>query len=612
MKEAEKDGKRIAEEVLKQNRITSHEDFAGKAFLDLQYGDLVMVHKGSYPMALVEIIERLPEVQDPSFGIDYRVKILSDFTEALSKFPELMKLNGATPHTGTFFSISDPNTNTYKSVNQWYSLIMEEQFLTETENLLRYKKQIILQGPPGTGKTRIAKQLAFRLAAPGVIKTLDAEIMKEIFEGTHEITTLARGSAIKLKKVAKNGAVHLVNRNGTGSAVSIDKVKEIAGTNKGSSYEKAVLNHVFKKLNENSENTQVRLVQFHPSYSYEDFVRGISASGDGEKVFYKTENKSLAAFAKKALKNLENTKKDTEQLAKEHWIEKEWYDFVELIEEKIANEGSYPLTPKVSVVAIEEDCLRYRGDAWKTLSRINFSDAKMLIEKNLKRVEGEITIDKTVSSQAYYRSTYYRSLLQEFFKDRSFKGEKVSRSEELENYVLIIDEINRANLPAVLGELIYALEYRGEPVNSMYQIDGRSEITIPENLYIIGTMNTADRSVGHIDYAIQRRFAFVEMLPRELDKSELEDGDEFRLDQFKEVKQLFVNEEGKASKHLSTEFNERPQDVWIGHSYFIAKKDVDFKMRLKYEVAPILEEYVKDGILKNDAEVNRVITNYKA
>ena len=64
--------------------------------------------------------------------------------------------------------------------------------------------------------------------------------------------------------------------------------------------------------------------------------------------------------------------------------------------------------------------------------------------------------------------------------------------------LLIIDEINRANLPSVLGELIYALEYRGESVESMYEYENILNIKLPKNLYIIGTMNTADRSVGHI------------------------------------------------------------------------------------------------------------------
>ena len=89
--------------------------------------------------------------------------------------------------------------------------------------------------------------------------------------------------------------------------------------------------------------------------------------------------------------------------------------------------------------------------------------------------------------------------------------------EPLKPYVLIIDEINRANLPAVLGELIYALEYRGEKVESMYETEEDGNVLIiPPNLYIIGTMNTSDRSVGHIDYAIRRRFAFIELLPKVL------------------------------------------------------------------------------------------------
>ena len=103
------------------------------------------------------------------------------------------------------------------------------------------------------------------------------------------------------------------------------------------------------------------------------------------------------------------------------------------------------------------------------------------------------------------------------------------------NYVLIIDEINRANLPSVLGELIYALEYRGDAVESMYAIEEDNKITIPPNLYIIGTMNTADRSVGHIDYAIRRRFAFVDVLP---DEGVIANAKAKKL--FEEVSKLFV------------------------------------------------------------------------
>lgn len=163
-------------------------------------------------------------------------------------------------------------------------------------------------------------------------------------------------------------------------------------------------------------------------------------------------------------------------------------------------------------------------------------------------------------------------------------------------HVLIIDEINRANLSAVLGELIYALEYRGEPVESMYAVDGDHTLKIPKDLYIIGTMNTADRSAGHIDYAIRRRFAFVDVLPTSLDVPG------FHEELFMQVRALFFKAEGEErSEFLSEEF--RPNEVALGHSYFIADPDdaQDMRLRLEYEVKPILLEYVKDGVLKESA-----------
>ena len=116
-------------------------------------------------------------------------------------------------------------------------------------------------------------------------------------------------------------------------------------------------------------------------------------------------------------------------------------------------------------------------------------------------------------------------------------------------------------------------------------------------------MNTSDRSVGHIDYAIRRRFAFIDVLPKVLT------GDSFQMELFKKVSGLFIQNfdefvndntvELKLSEHLSEEF--RPEDVWLGHSYFI-KNDIDFALRKTYEIIPILKEYVKDGILKQSAE----------
>ena len=159
------------------------------------------------------------------------------------------------------------------------------------------------------------------------------------------------------------------------------------------------------------------------------------------------------------------------------------------------------------------------------------------------------------------------------------------------NYVLIIDEINRANLPAVLGELIYALEYRDDDsMESMYEYEGRRNIKLPSNLYIIGTMNTADRSVGHIDYAIRRRFAFVDILP---DATVITNDKAKNL--FKKVANLF------SSGYLSPDFHKN--DVQIGHSYFIVDDESELRTKWLYEIKPILNEYIKDGILLSEAPV---------
>ena len=90
---------------------------------------------------------------------------------------------------------------------------------------------------------------------------------------------------------------------------------------------------------------------------------------------------------------------------------------------------------------------------------------------------------------------------------------KSANDDNVKKFVLIIDEINRANVAAVLGELIYGLEYRGASIEIPYKIGDTKSLIVPDNLYVIGTMNTADRSIGHIDYAVRRRFAFVSLLP---------------------------------------------------------------------------------------------------
>lgn len=181
----------------------------------------------------------------------------------------------------------------------------------------------------------------------------------------------------------------------------------------------------------------------------------------------------------------------------------------------------------------------------------------------------------------------------------------IVKAEEDKNksYILIIDEINRANLPSVLGELLYALEYRDEAVICPYKKEKEDDgkIIIPKNLYIIGTMNTADRSIGSIDYAIRRRFAFYTVKANEDFIN-----DDYSKKVFKYIKYEIIK------KHLSEEY--QLDDIMIGHSYFIFNdevySDVDLvrqymNFSLQYNIIPLLEEYYKDGILidKTDEKV---------
>jgi 5-methylcytosine-specific restriction protein B len=154
--------------------------------------------------------------------------------------------------------------------------------------------------------------------------------------------------------------------------------------------------------------------------------------------------------------------------------------------------------------------------------------------------------------------------------------------------LLVIDEINRADLGRVLGEAIYLFEagpnVEARVVRLPHAIDGRNEFGLPGNLFVLATMNTADRSVARMDLAIRRRFAFITMMPdREVVKST---STEMGLKLFDALCDVFL------------EF--APDDALAlmpGHSYFIASDDGVLRDRLRYELLPLVDEYLREGYL---------------
>ncbi|SDH85182.1 AAA domain (dynein-related subfamily) [Chryseobacterium taeanense] len=368
------------------------------------------------------------------------------------------------------------------------------------------------------------------------------------------------------------------------------------------------------------KSEQFKIIQFHPSYTYEDFVRGIVAESKGDKIEYKNVNKILGEFADAALKNYLDSKKIPEQVSKENWVNTQYVKFKESIQKEIETDNEVLIKEgtKPKITFVEDDSLRvnrYSNENDSVLVKdsdiINGYIGLYLSEMTSKIRNNEL-LSKSARSGMYY---LYQNLVEKFKKyldenNLQYSTTNETKKIEKKNYILIIDEINRANLSSVLGELIYALEYRGEEVESMYSVDDsltKNKLILPPNLYIIGTMNTADRSVGHIDYAIRRRFAFVDIIPKDL-TSEMEEG-KFYTDLFSAVKALFTeNEYETKSDFISQEFE--PKDVALGHSYFIDKSEEggEMKVRWNYEIKPILLEYVRDGVLKADAlgQINEI------
>ena len=342
---------------------------------------------------------------------------------------------------------------------------------------------------------------------------------------------------------------------------------------------------------------QFKLVQFHPAYSYEDFVRGITANATDGGISYETENKVLAKFAKSASKNWEDSSKSSPDLLRMIWFKGKLVDYLAKVRQEIATKKRYYLhgsksyingVPKGKIYYYSEDYGYHPDDFEITLSEFA-------------RIFLNTPFDADYDTVQLPKNNEFRKLLIPLLKDfRAFVGTipdfgTSTETVALKNFVLIVDEINRANLPAVLGELIYALEYRGEKVTSMYEFEGEREITLPPNLFIIGTMNTADRSVGHIDYAIRRRFSFVNILPSDTVIDEIVPiANDLKIKSkrlFSKVASFFTSEK------LIADF--KKEEVQLGHSYFLADTEDELKLKLEYEIKPLLREYLKDGILKS-------------
>jgi 5-methylcytosine-specific restriction enzyme B len=310
-------------------------------------------------------------------------------------------------------------------------------------------------------------------------------------------------------------------------------------------------------------HNQIEFITFHQNYSYEDFIQGLRPDTENDKeLTFERKDGVFKVMADKALKNI--TASEQPPVVKKTF-EESFNEFVNPLVEGEVEEIEVKMK-KVSyfITAITNKSIEFRKTSGGTEHTLSISTLrKMYDAESVLDIQG--------------LSSYYSPLLDELLKngkDSSGKKEIVQRK----NYVIIIDEINRANISRVFGELITLIEsdkrsHGGIPMEA--RLPSGDTFMVPSNLYIIGTMNTADKSIALLDIALRRRFEFEPMYPKYS-----EDG-------------LNVNDENVLKSINQSIISDKGHDFQIGHSYFMDSKEdpYDLKRRMNVKVIPLLLEY---------------------
>ncbi|TZF83924.1 AAA domain-containing protein [Pedobacter sp. BS3] len=577
-----------------EEQISQQDDFENK----MKVGDIVAIKRGSQFIALTKVIgeyEYTDEVGDLDwFQRRRKVEILDWYKKDYNFY---VSPRGTLTRCNT--NNSDAQSNI--SITNWYKTSMMNYLQNKTIDLLKYKNQIILQGPPGTGKTRQAKLIAEELIKPKKVGNPESIIdnLLEKFNPNEETLKAYRENNERL--LAKFQELF---PKGTLSQITLEKYCTGKGDRDNFCWwiERGLqpLGYYFPG---SSRSYLIFWKKDIEEYSKHGFVKDVQ---DDEEAMQKVADvisevvneqkidNAVNYFGDSFLLKLLNTYYPNEYfpINSERMID----NALKIFKVNYQGLNAFEKNKKLNQIYLEKKA--------KFLNQITAYEFGRLLWDNFNLKTGEdINHSDELIAQgefqiiqfhpAYSYEDFVRGIIAETTENGNvtYKVEnkilaefaQKSKDNPNGNYVLIIDEINRANLPSVLGELIYALEYRNEPVTSMYEFENERNIILPKNLFIIGTMNTADRSVGHIDYAIRRRFAFVDILP---DESVIANEKAKQL--FNDVKILFSDE------FLSPDF--KPKDVMIGHSYFLTNDDNELKTKLEFEIKPILREYLKDGI----------------
>ena len=358
------------------------------------------------------------------------------------------------------------------------------------------------------------------------------------------------------------------------------------------------------------QKKQVEFVQFHPSYDYSDFVEGLrpKVNGDGTMGF-ELQDGIFKKFVARARKNFEDSQKSKETVEKELSVQEAMSEFFAGLELgvdtfKTINGNEF------TIISVDDSHINISipGNATVNKLALNLDEVRKMLESGLKfdKIKDITTFfGKTFATQAYsYDFAIYKAI-----KAKKSTASKIkARQADLKKYIFIIDEINRGEISKIFGELFFAIDpgYRGRAgeISTQYSnlhADPDEKFYIPENVYIIGTMNDIDRSVDSFDFAMRRRFRFVELRADErLEMLASLENEELEAEAIRRMAAL--NKEIAAVEDLNENYQ-------IGASYFLKLKTLDFDQLWTDYLQPLLQEYIH-GMYDEEGILNRFAKAY--
>lgn len=342
------------------------------------------------------------------------------------------------------------------------------------------------------------------------------------------------------------------------------------------------------------QKKQVDFVQFHPGYDYTDFVEGLRPKqNDDGTIGFELRDGIFKEFIIRAKKNYEDSQKTAEIIEKEISAQESMRDFFTDVKFgidtfKTINGNEFTIT-KVDDKHIE---VSIPGNASINKLTLNIDEIRKMLESDIKFSKiKDLTafFGKNFATQAYsYDFAIYNAIRERKNSSPTVKA----KPEELKKYIFIIDEINRGEISKIFGELFFSIDpdYRGKAgeISTQYSnlhSDPNEKFFVPENVFIIGTMNDIDRSVDSFDFAMRRRFRFVELKADEQTEmlTSLEN-DNLKSEAIKRMTSL--NKEIVSVEDLNENYQ-------IGAAYFLKLKTLTFDRLWTDYLEPLLHEYVQ-------------------